>query len=465
MRFPLKLIFAAIAQVIITAWITYYFVAKEYQSLSYQSLDSLESFLLKQKEKELKNYLDISVSAVKYVSHNLNDRQDITKDKISGIFNNMLYSGDDGYFFVYDSAGTAIAHPKEPFRVGRSYWDLEDSEGIKTIQVLIENALAGGGIHIYPWNKPSTNTTSQKMGYTTYLEEWDWMIGTGVYLDDIDHQIATINNEITRHIQKTQKIILTVTITSILSIFLFGIINNLRQKHKNDAQISLLGQRIITMQEEERRHISRELHDGIIQMMVSVRYSLEATALQLKKDNREKPEQLSQAHKDLGTAINEIRRISHHLHPKILDELGLSAAIDNLIRDFSNRTGIKVTFSKPVVRKILPVCISTTLYRVAQEALINIEKHANATEVLIDLQIQVSKLILTIEDNGSGFKQTSNSIRDQLGIGLRNLSERVEYNEGEFDVVSSEKGTRICAQIPRHRFANHFKLEQSRNAA
>lgn len=446
----------AVLQVVLTSLVTYYFVTKEYRDLSSDSLITLEKFLIDQKKQELKNYTALAKSSVNHLySQSIPDDTPV-KRVVSQIFNGLLYNGDDGYFFVYDGSGTNISHPKEPFRIGKNYWELEDKSGEKIIQILLNNAKNGGDFYRYPWLKPSLKASSDKLGYSIYLEKWDWMIGTGVYLDDVYSQLSQLQNEMDRHTSKTKQIILIVAISSIFMIFLFGLIVNLNQKKKTDLKINQLGQRIITLQEDERRHFSRELHDGIVQILISIKYSLEATGRYIGTANIQKPEQLSKAENNLNTAIQEIRRISHHLHPRILDELGLTAALEALASEFTERTAVDIHIVKPAARKLLPDNINTTLYRVVQEALTNIEKHAEATEVAITFEFQNNWLTLNISDNGCGFNQEVKYEQPQQGIGLRNLAERIEYHSGRFTVTSDTGGTNIQVMIPKSSFANHF---------
>ena len=446
----------AILQVVFTSLITYYFVTKEYSDLSTESLLTLEKFLIDQKKQELENYTSLAKSSVEHLYASSLPENTVVKTLVAQIFDGLLYNGDDGYFFVYDGQGTNVTHPKEPFRIGNNYWELENESGDKIIQILMKNAKDGGGFVRYPWLKPSLKEPSEKLGYSVYLEKWDWMIGTGVYLDDVYGQLDQLQSEMESHTSKTKNIILLVAISSIFVIFLFGLIVNLNQKKKTDLKISQLGQRIITLQEDERRYFSRELHDGIVQILISIKYSLDATHRYIEKAKLDKPEQLGKAEHNLHTAIHEIRRISHHLHPRILDELGLSAAIEVLANEFTERTLVKVTINKPAARKLLPDNINTTLYRVVQETLTNIEKHARATQVTITFEFQSKWLALTIEDNGCGFIPDNNSQDASLGIGLRNLAERIEYHSGVFAIKSSPGATSITVKIPKASFANHF---------
>jgi len=455
MFLPTRLLYIAAFQVILMSIATYFFVTSEYRTLSSQSLQAIDHFLIEQKKQELKNYTSLAVSAVEELYHVKEPNIKEAQIKVAKVLNNMLYNGDDGYFFVYDGEGNSIAHPKEPFRIGKNWWNLENKKGEKTIQILISNAKSGGGFYRYPWFKPSKNQMSEKMGYSVYLKKWNWMIGTGVYLDDVNKQLNKLQNEIDQHINKTKQIILMVAISSIFLIFLLGQLVNISQKKKTDIKINKLNQKIITLQEEEHRYISRELHDGIIQILVSIKYSIEATGIHLSKANIEKPKPLIHAETNLVVAIQEVRRISHHLHPKILDELGLSAALAELSAEFTERTGIAVKVTKPSVRKLLPDYINTTLYRVVQESLINIQKHADATQISIDLSINDKWLLLEIKDNGDGFDMLSYKKKNSPGIGLRNIAERIEYHSGQFEVLSSSKGTCVKVKIPKTSFVNH----------
>lgn len=454
MTLPLRLLYIAILQVILTSIITYYLVSNEYRVLSNKSVKALESFLINQKKQELKNYTAIALSSVEHI-YKLNNKDEEIQSVVADFVNNMLYNGDDGYFFIYDHKGNNVVHPKEPNRVGKNWWNLEDNNGEKIIQVLINNGKAGGDYYRYNWLKPSEKVTSQKMGYSIFIDRWNWMLGTGVYLDDVYKQLNNIQNEIDNHINNTKNIILVVALSSIFFIFIFGISVNISHKRKAEAKISELGQRVIDVQEEENRHISRELHDGIIQVLISIKYSLEASRLFISRKQQEIPEPLIHAEKNLNFAIQEVRRISHHMHPQVLDELGLSVAIESIAQDFSKRTNVDIQVFKPSLRKLLPDFINTTLFRVVQEALTNIQKHAEAKNVIIKLSIKSRWLTLTIEDDGVGF-DINHQDTPRHGIGLRNLAERVEYHTGEFDIDSSITGTIITVKIPTASFVNYF---------
>jgi two-component system NarL family sensor kinase len=464
MPLSFRMMLIAIIQVILTAIFTYTFVTDEYRTLSQQNLATLEKFLIEQKQQELRNYTSLGLAAIDNETHNsLTQKQADTL--VVELTQKLLY-GEDGYFFVYDNKGNNIALPKDLERQGENFWDFENSKGEKTIQILTNNAINGGGFHRYEWLQPSTNTTTEKLSYSLYHDDWKWMLGTGVYLDSVNQQLENVKGQIDKHVNRTKRIILFIALSSIFAIFMFGLVVSLSQKKQSDDKITELGQRVIIAQEEQSRHISRELHDGIVQILISVKYALEATGLSINRSKIDKPKPLVDAEHNLETAITEIRRISHHLHPRILDELGLSDAIEALSVEFSERTGIAVVVHKMTLRKLLPDDISTTLYRVVQESLINIDKHAQAHHVEIHLSMVDNWLTLGVKDDGIGFDTQAVQGNKDAGIGLRNLAERVEYHLGLFMIKSKPgKGSSIIAKIPRSAFANHFNRNENSHDA
>ncbi len=442
------LVAIALAPVFVALATTYYFVSTESKRLSIQTLETLEDFLIKSKQQELYNYTNVALTAVDHIYAPSRPDNVVAQNLVADIFDSMSYNGNDGYFFIYDDKGTNIVHPKQAFRIGENWWELKDVSGALLIQDLIHNAKAGGGYYRYLWEKPSTHEVGEKISYSTYMDKWDWMIGTGVYLDDINQQLGGLQSELDDHIDKTARIILSVAISIMLIIAIIGLILNLTEKKQADLKLNALSQRIVDLQEEERRRISHELHDGIVQILVSIKYYFESMGLDFKKQKIESPAQMKKASESLDMAISEIRRISHDLHPRILDELGLSEAIETISNEFSKRTGINVVLKKLALRKLLPVDLSTSLYRVVQESLTNIERHSTATKVVITVSIEKNWLVLDINDNGTQKNKAKERSLMSSGIGLRNLAERIEYHSGQFEAEFSHAGGRVRAKIP-----------------
>lgn len=444
-----NLILNAIIPMIVALLVAYLFISAESNRLSQQSLLTLEKFLLESKQQELHNYTSIAVTSIDHIYSQAQIPDQQAQDLVAAILTETSYQGIDGYFFAYDESGVNIVHPKQPFRIGQNWWDIQDNDGVYLIRELIEQAKLGGGFVRYRWEKPSSESIGDKISYATFLDKWGWMLGTGVYLDDVQTQLNNLQTQMDNHIAKTTHIVLTVAILTILVVVALNMLIALRQKQKSDERVHELSNRIINLQEDERRRISHELHDGIVQLLVSIKYYFDFFSTSMRKESKDIPPQFHTAEKTLDQAINEIRRISHEMHPRILDELGLSEAIEALANEFSHRTGIEITLNKPSFRKVLPIDISTSLYRVAQESLNNIEKHSNATKVCISVYPAKGSLVLSIHDNGN-----SHSEQQPDGIGLRNLAERIDYHNGEFNYQFGKKGGRIDARIPLAKWKN-----------
>jgi two-component system NarL family sensor kinase len=152
---------------------------------------------------------------------------------------------------------------------------------------------------------------------------------------------------------------------------------------------------------------------------------------------------------NLGTAISEVRRISRDLRPGVLDDLGLGPALKALTNDFGERTGIDTEFNTVVFRNRLDQEAKIALYRIAQEALTNIERHSGASHVAIDLRGHRKGATMRISDNGRGLP--SGSGQPGGGMGLRNMQERIEQLDGTLRILSSPGttgGTVIEVSLP-----------------
>ncbi len=217
---------------------------------------------------------------------------------------------------------------------------------------------------------------------------------------------------------------------------------------------------MLAAQEEERKRVARELHDGISQMISSIAYRIRAIQAQLPPNpsGMQAINSLEGLSSDLGRTIDEVRRISHNLRSKQVDELGFDAAVRDIVDDFSQRTSITVEFRSEGDESIsLPPEVELGLFRIIQESLRNIEKHSHATSVSIDSRKGRSMYEMTISDNGTGLLiDTSDagtggaaSRRRATGIGLTSMRERAELLGGTCDIRSSEgEGTKISLRIP-----------------
>jgi len=218
-----------------------------------------------------------------------------------------------------------------------------------------------------------------------------------------------------------------------------------------DAKLKVLTQRVVRSQEDERARLSRDLHDGISQWLVSIKLQIESGVAKLTA-HQEKPElarSFDRAAAQLNDVLGEVRRISHDLRPALLDDLGLAAALDHLTREFSEHTSIAAKFEeKGSVDGLIDV-ENTLLFRIAQEALTNIKRHANAKNVKVSLVGGKLNTRLIISDDGRGFDVAHVSSHPKRGIGLRNMHERMEAVRGTLQLFSSAAGTKVIATLPK----------------
>ena len=421
----------------------------QFNKLSMDTAKAYKDGVIKQRQQELHNYTSLALSSIDHLYNNHNIDSDSAQKLAKDVLTNLAYD-EDGYFFAYTSQGDGVVHPKQPYRIGQNWWELKDARGTPLIQQLISNAQDGGDYLQYLWEKPSIGKVGTKMAYSVMLEKWDWMLGTGVYIDDIDEQVASIQQAIDKKINNSSIVILTIGIIAVIVVYVTGLLLQFNEKKLADEKLQALTKRILNAQEEERRRVSRELHDGISQLIASAKFSLETASLKILK-NQNPETDLQHTQDRITQTLLDLRRISRDLHPRILDDHGLSAGIESLATDFAKRTGIEVNVDKIAVKNLLPLEIKTTLYRVAQEALTNIERHSGASQVSISIAVQGRWIILSIIDNGHGFdvKSLTLSKSPTVGIGLRNMHERLSYHKGLFSIKSNHKGTHIEARLPK----------------
>jgi PAS domain S-box-containing protein len=204
---------------------------------------------------------------------------------------------------------------------------------------------------------------------------------------------------------------------------------------------------LLRVQEEERRRISRDLHDDINQRLALLAMDIEAVGRQLSSS----PDHVGRAVQEIQDRVVElsdvVRHLAYQLHPSILDDLGLPIALQRLVDDFTARSRIRGSFGHKNIPPVVPQEIASCLYRVAQESLSNVARHAAASRVDVELTRSQSELIVTITDNGVGF-DSEQSLHGSHGLGLLGMKERVALVHGELLVSSAVgKGTRVQVAV------------------
>ncbi|MBL4765763.1 MAG: cache domain-containing protein [Colwellia sp.] len=462
MNLNLKLQLVTIIPLVLALSGVFFVTQVQYQSLSEQTVEEYRQSVIKHRKEELRNYVAIAEGATEHIYQNKNLTVQQAQTLVKQTLADMRF-GKDGYFFAYDFDGTALVVPGQEWRIGKNWLDLEDRNGIKLIQGLLEQAQGGGGYLNYVFNQPSKDgEVAKKIGYSKALDDWQWMIGTGVYIDDIDQEIALLNASIGKHIRNTSIMTLIIGLFAVITIFVSGQFIRFSEKKLANRKLRELNERIFQTQEEECKRVSRELHDGISQTIAAAKFSIETAQLK-QQNNDDASKEMDRSMELICKIMGDIRAISHQLHPGILEDFGLGAALEELGRDFSQRTGIDVKVERLSVRNVLSTEVKIALYRIAQESLTNIERHASASTVALTLKLTPGWLVLEIIDNGQGFdyhrydKNGDKKTKAHQGIGLRNIKERLSFYQGNLTVNSENEGTTVLARIPQSQLRYNAK--------
>lgn len=226
----------------------------------------------------------------------------------------------------------------------------------------------------------------------------------------------------------------------------------LRQQMAHDVEVAHelqeLSAKLVSVQEQERRHIARELHDEIGQALTAVKVEL-AYAQRAIDGALGHTTVLETARAITDGALHQVRDLSYLLHPAALDEFGLVSAVEEHIKSFAKRHGITADLSYANMNGRLPRETETAAYRIVQEALNNVAKHAQASECRVFLVRQSEVLRIVIEDDGIGFDVSAPRSADRRGLGLIGIRERVSHLNGTVIIESaSRRGTRIVVELP-----------------
>jgi signal transduction histidine kinase len=206
---------------------------------------------------------------------------------------------------------------------------------------------------------------------------------------------------------------------------------------------------VLTAQEEERTRLARELHDTIGQSLTAIIMTTTAVENSLPATLTSGRDKLATVRHIAAQTLQDLRNLIFDLRPESLDDLGLSLAIRSQAKKCLEPAGVKVHLKATGLKNQLPAEVETAVFRVVQEAITNIARHAQASEAHISLALKDGKLIVRVEDNGVGFDPTSVLNSGQTGWGLRGMQERISLLGGKFYIGSkSGSGTLLLAEVP-----------------
>lgn len=238
---------------------------------------------------------------------------------------------------------------------------------------------------------------------------------------------------------------------------LMTITEDATERIRAEQELTQLTVRLFHLQDEERRRIARELHDGSAQDLFAISVNL-AKLGQLSKSSPETQELVSECQSLCDQSLQEIRTLSYLLHPPLLDQVGLVSALQWYVEGFSKRSGIYVSVYAQQIGR-LPGEVEMALFRVVQEALTNVRRHSRSETASIRLEKRRDDVVLEIKDQGQGLavpvtrKDTNGLI--SIGVGIPGMRQRLSQLGGNLEILSSQSGTTISAVVPMRNGVNH----------
>jgi PAS domain S-box-containing protein len=233
---------------------------------------------------------------------------------------------------------------------------------------------------------------------------------------------------------------------------IIGSMHNINEQKRAKEQIHALTNELIKSQENERQRISRDLHDNVAQELSAVKIGCETLFDNQPNVTPETRQKMSEMSIMLQEVIKAVRDLSYYLRPSVLDEMGLVQASFQYCQDFSEDNGITVDFHSAGIQDLkLNFDTEINLYRLIQEGLANIKKHADADHVIIRLVAAFPNIILRIEDNGKGFEvqKRLSTLSEEKRMGIRSMEQRAKLLQGEMEIQSRlMQGTKISIKLP-----------------
>jgi PAS domain S-box-containing protein len=236
---------------------------------------------------------------------------------------------------------------------------------------------------------------------------------------------------------------------------LVGVMNDITDLKLAEERIRALTSRMIRIQDDERRRISRELHDSLGQYLTSVKINVELIKRESKGLDETHRALLAESSETLERCVQEVRSVSYVLHPPLLDELGLLAALRWYTAGFAERSGVQVNLNLPREFSRLPGEMELAIFRIVQESLTNMQRHSRSDTAWVRLSEHEDRAEIRITDNGVGIP---GHVVEQImqgktleGVGLRGMYERVRELGGRLEIESTGMGTAVSAVLPLRR--------------
>jgi two-component system, NarL family, sensor kinase len=233
--------------------------------------------------------------------------------------------------------------------------------------------------------------------------------------------------------------------------WIIGVTQDVTVMTTAEEEMRRLSHRLITVQNDEQRRLSRILHETASQTLAAIALTLGAAARQVKLAPSEAPASIADARSLVEDVLREIRSVSALLHPPMLEEAGLATALDTYIRSFADRSGLRIRFQIPADHKRMSRELEITLFRVIQESLTNVHRHAKARNCVVRIKQSADTVSLEVTDDGIGIRvpHANEASKVGQGVGISGMRERVQQHQGVFAVRRSRSGgTTVAVELP-----------------
>lgn len=397
------------------------------QNYGESNILSVSHYLREARIKELDNYTTLALSSIRHLEKSRVIDRNKQKKSAKQILKNLEFGGD-GYFFVYDYKGKNIAHPKKPHLEGRHLLDLKDVNGVKIIEELIHAAKKDGGVVSYRWDKPSVGEKVEKLGYAKGINEWQWMVGTGIYADDIVKAESDLRDNLSTNLKNSLILLPAVAVIVLLGTLIVAGRYTFIEGKIADENIKTASSRYKNIQEDVKNEFFDQLHASIIQ-------PIENTIDKIGTGN------LTDIERELITIFKNASNLSQTLRPEIIDEDGLFPAIKQIIAQCQDSSSLHISYEMPETTSVIPDNIEIKVYRVIQELLAYARDYSGSKSISLKIRLSDKSLSLIYQDDGEGVEPEANK--------FAGVYDQVESANGQISKYSTPNiGTMIRVAIP-----------------
>ncbi|MCW8904576.1 cache domain-containing protein [Sedimenticola sp.] len=420
------------------------FAIYETQNFGQLNNSAFRDQMLELRRNELLSYTLLAESAIDaYYNNSIlppYEAQEAAKDVIR-----KLNYGPSGYFFINDYQGKTLVHGAKPALEGRDLWDLKSKDDKYLIRDFDRAAKDGTGFTQYMWDKPGFADPVDKLGYVKTLDKWDWIIGTGLYIDDIEAVHMKLNRALDDNLSQSVWIFLGLSGTALLlAVLLFGRLT-LKQGDSTDHKLKALSEQVNRAQEHERQAIAAEIDDSVEEHLVGLRDRLPGLLVD-KGVSTEVTEILTQ---EVAKAVKAIQKISHTLNPKSLEEYGLAYGLDILCKQYNDRGRVPVKlYQQGELSQRLPLNVEWEIYRTVQDVMRFVEQSEGDGKIVLRSSFAEDSVQISLLEDMVGFDPKSNdkSGSDMAALLLNTVISRIEGVGGEVSAFGT-KGTGTLLKI------------------